>query len=288
MQTALLSETLARTGERAQAEHLADCAVRALREEALLSPKPALVDARGSGAHADLDLARMLRSANSLRGPFTDMALAAFAARPDAALRTRLAAIGRVAEQRMLLATQGSNAHRGAIWALGLLLGARAHLGAAAGAAQVCETAACIARHEDAALAPSPSSHGARAMRRFGVGGARGQACAGFPQVLRAGLPTLRRRLAEGARVEHARLDALLAIMAELDDTCLLHRGGDKALAAAQAGARRVLELGGAATRAGHEQLLCLDAELLARRASPGGSADLLAASLFLHAVTTS
>ena len=286
MQTALLSEALARTGERAQAEHLADCAVRALREEALLSPKPALVDARGSGAHADLDLARMLRSANSLRGPFTDMALAAFAARPDAALRTRLAAIGRVAEQRMLLATQGSNAHRGAIWALGLLLGARAHLGAAAGAAQVCETAACIARHEDAALAPSPSSHGARAMRRFGVGGARGQACAGFPQVLRAGLPTLRRRLAEGARVEHARLDALLAIMAELDDTCLLHRGGVPALRAAQRGARRVLALGGSAEPAGHAALLALDAELLARNASPGGSADLLSASLFLDSVT--
>ncbi len=288
MHAALLSRTLVRTSERAQAEHLAECAVQALREEALLSPKPALVDARGSGAHADLDLARMLRSANSLRGPFVDMALAACTARLDGALRTRLAAIGRVAEQRMLLATQGSNAHRGAIWALGLLLGARARLGAGTSAAQICEAAACIARHDDAGQAPSPSTHGARAMRRFGVGGARGQACAGFPQVLQSGLPMLRRRLAAGARIEHARLDALLAIMVELDDTCLLHRGGDKALQAAQSGARRVLELGGAGTREGHAQLLCLDAELMARKASPGGSADLLAASLFLHAVTTS
>ncbi len=288
MQAARCFDVDAHPSARSQACWLADRAVQALRDEALLSPKPALVDARGSGAHADLDLPRMLRSAGSLRRPFVDMALAGLGASPDGALRTRLAAIGRVAEQRMLLATQGSNAHRGAIWALGLLLGARASRGAEADAQEVCETAARIAAHDDAAQAPSPSSHGARAMRRFGVGGARGQACAGFPQVLGAGLPTLRRRLAAGARVEHARLDALLAIMAELDDTCLLHRGGEAALLAARRGAARVLALGGAGSAAGHAELLMLDAELLARKASPGGSADLLAACLFLHAVTPS
>ena len=269
-----------------QAQWLADAAVRALRDEARLSPKPALVDARGSGAHRDLDLARMLRSARALRRPFAEMALAAQQARPDARLREQLARIGRVAEQRMMLATQGSNAHRGAIWALGLLLGARALPRLRASAAEVCATAACIARHPDRGHFDPGASHGARAARVHGAAGARGQACAGFPQVLHCGLPMLRRRRAAGARVEHARLDALLAIMAELDDTCLLHRGGQPALRAAQTGARRVLELGGAATTAGHAALLELDAELLARNASPGGSADLLSASLFLDAVT--
>ena len=281
-----LSDTPARVEPREQAAWLADAAVQALRDEARLSPKPALVDSRGSGAHADLDLARMLRSARALRRPFADMALAAQGALPDAGLRRRLAAIGRVAEQRMLLATQGSNAHRGAIWALGLLLGARAQLGAAADAAEVCATAARIARHPDAHGPDASASHGARAVRRYGVAGARGQACSGFPHVLRWGLPMLRRRLAAGARPEHARLDALLAIMAELDDTCLLHRGGVPALRAAQHGARRVLALGGSAEPAGHAALLALDAELLARNASPGGSADLLSASLFLDSVT--
>jgi triphosphoribosyl-dephospho-CoA synthase len=281
-----LSDTPVRVEPREQAAWLADAAVQALRDEARLSPKPALVDSRGSGAHADLDLARMLRSARALRRPFADMALAAQGALPDAGLRRRLAAIGRVAEQRMLLATQGSNAHRGAIWALGLLLGARAQIGATTDAAEVCATAARIARHPDAQCPDAAASHGARAVRRYGVAGARGQACSGFPHVLRWGLPMLRGRLAAGARPEHARLDALLAIMAELDDTCLLHRGGVPALRAAQHGARRVLALGGSAEPAGHAALLALDAELLARNASPGGSADLLSASLFLDSVT--
>jgi triphosphoribosyl-dephospho-CoA synthase len=73
-----------------------------------------------------------------------------------------------------------------------------------------------------------------------------------------------------------------MAIMASLDDTCLLHRGGWSAVRAARCGARRVLALGGSATVAGRQALLVLDAELLRRHASPGGCADLLAACLFL------
>src|SRR5882724_3406546 len=45
---------------------LADAAVRALVEEADLTPKPGLVDTRGSGAHADMNLGMLHRSAYSL------------------------------------------------------------------------------------------------------------------------------------------------------------------------------------------------------------------------------
>jgi triphosphoribosyl-dephospho-CoA synthase len=99
---------------------------------------------------------------------------------------------------------------------------------------------------------------------------------------MQIGLPALRSARARGAGEQCARLDALMAIMAHLDDTCLLHRGGWSAVAAAQRGARQVLAHGGAATAAGRRALLALDAELLRRQASPGGCADLLAACLFL------
>lgn len=45
------------------AERLADMAVDALIDEADLSPKPALVDRRGNGAHRDLHLGLMHTSA---------------------------------------------------------------------------------------------------------------------------------------------------------------------------------------------------------------------------------
>jgi triphosphoribosyl-dephospho-CoA synthase len=114
------------------------------------------------------------------------------------------------------------------------------------------------------------------------VTGARGEAQSAFPHVVQVGLPKLREgRLARLSEAD-ARLDALIAIIATLADTCLLHRGGEAALAAAQQGASRVLAAGGCATPTGRDALHALDRELIARFASPGGAADMLAAVLFL------
>jgi triphosphoribosyl-dephospho-CoA synthase len=260
---------------------LAARAVRALIEEALLTPKPALVDRRGPGAHRDLDLGKLLRSACALRESFERMALEAEGASADLPLRERLGALGRQGERAMLAATGGSNAHRGAIWVLGLLVAARALADCGASVHQVVEIAARLARLPDR-CAPPLASHGARICREFGVGGARGEATAAFPHVTEVGLPALVAARRRGATESCARLDALLAIMSSLDDTCLLHRGGWAAVEAARNGARQVLSLGGSGTAAGGAALAALDAELLRRNASPGGCADLLAACLFL------
>ncbi|SCC94226.1 putative 2-(5''-triphosphoribosyl)-3'-dephosphocoenzyme-A synthase [Thiomonas sp. X19] len=240
------------------------------------------MDRRGSGAHHDLDLARMLRSAEALRLPLTQMAQAARGARPSSALRTQLASIGRSAEQRMLMATGGANAHRGAIWALGLLVAAASlHGEQEVDAELLASTAAAIARHPDQ-NAVDTDSHGVRICRRYGVGGAKAEACDGFPHALQIGLPCLRQARARGCGEQHARLDALLAIMSRLADTCLLHRGGPAALDTARRGAQSVLDLGGSSAAQGMQALMRLDHELLALHASPGGSADLLAVTLFL------
>jgi triphosphoribosyl-dephospho-CoA synthase len=261
---------------------LADLAVAALIDEACLTPKPALVDQRGSGAHRDLDLDTMLRSARSLRPTFLALARAAVGQQPSQRLREQLARIGREGEVAMLRATNGSNAHRGAIWIVGLLCAAAA-MSPLDEPFELCAQAAAIARFDDRfAPAPNALSNGARVVQRFGVAGARGQAAEGFPHVLEAGLPALHRSRANGATEDEARLDALLAIIATLDDTCLLHRGGRVALETAQAGAREALRAGGAARPQGRAALVRLDQRLTELNASPGGAADLLAATLFL------
>lgn len=265
---------------------LADLAAWALVEEAELTPKPGLVDRRGPGAHRDLDLEILRRSARALRPAFRAMAEAAQSRQPDQALREELAAIGRVGEVQMMAATGGSNAHRGAIWALGLLLAGTAIAGPA-GSHHIAATAAAIARWPDR-FAPQASSNGERVRQAHGAAGARGEAQTGFPHVVAVALPALRASRAAGATETEARLDALLAVMASLDDTCLLHRGGRPALEAAQAGARAVLAVGGTTTPAGRAALQALDADLLARWVSPGGSADLLAAALFLDRIDRS
>uniref|UniRef100_UPI001F0CC961 triphosphoribosyl-dephospho-CoA synthase n=1 Tax=Pseudomonas aeruginosa TaxID=287 RepID=UPI001F0CC961 len=87
-------------------ECLADLAVDALIDEAELSPKPALVDRRGNGAHADLHLGLMQASALSLWPCFKEMADAAQRhGRIDARLRGVLGQLGRDGEAAMLRTT---------------------------------------------------------------------------------------------------------------------------------------------------------------------------------------
>jgi triphosphoribosyl-dephospho-CoA synthase len=95
----------------------------------------------------------------------------------------------------------------------------------------------------------------------------------------------LRAARARGARESVARIDALLAIMTSLDDTCLLYRGGRAALHAAQFGAAAVLTAGGIGEAAGLDAFASLERKLLDLHASPGGAADLLAAALFLDSI---
>lgn len=263
-----------------ESQWIAHLATRALIAEAELTPKPGLVDRRGSGAHTDLTLEAMRRSALAIQPHFCRMARAASGARPCQPLREQLADIGRQAEQAMLTATGGGNAHKGAIWALGLLVSA---------VAMQCDgdaptIAATIASFNDRAH-PRSVSHGDAVAKRYGVSGARGEALNGFPHVVNIALPTLRRRRGEGATEEVSRLDALISVMSRLDDTCLLHRGGAAALTAAKTGAAAVEQAGGTGTPRGMQLLEHLDRRLLELNASPGGSADMLAAALFLDAV---
>lgn len=262
---------------------LAAAAVHSLIAEADLTPKPALVDARGSGAHKDLNVEIMLRSANALLPYFYEIASSSIGSKPSQALRERLAEIGRKGEMAMYRATEGSNAHKGAIWALGLLI-AGAAICQRKNAAAIARIAAEIAQYSDSRYIPA-ITHGASVTNKFGVPGARGEARAAFPHVIKVGLPMLQEGRRHGLSEQDARLDTLLAIMAELDDTCLLHRAGMTGLMTAKGGARLVLSAGGMSTEEGRVAFRHLEEALLEQNASPGGSADLLAATLFLDSL---
>ena len=256
---------------------------RALLDELETWPKPGLVSPVDAGSHADMDASTLRCSADAIRPFFAEMARAGAAGARLAELRT----LGLVAEAAMLKATQGVNSHRGAIFSLGLVCaaeGARDHAPGTA-EARACDVGV---RWGGAILSvPAPVlTNGGRAARRFSVGGAREEAAAGFPTVRRIGLPALR----EGQRLRPddlnaARVQCLFALMAAVDDTNLLHRGGLEALVFAQSSASAFIEAGGVGAAGWCEGAERVHRTFVARRLSPGGSADLLALALFLHAL---
>ena len=272
----------------AMASGLAERAVMALLEEARLTPKPGLVDRRGSGAHADMDLALMERSAQSLEPTFYRMALAGWMRKPDSALRRQIGAIGRQGEKEMMQVTGGVNTHRGAVWSLGLMATASAMHQGEVSARELVATAASLARIEDTAC-PPVFSKGLYACHRYRVPGARGEAQMGFPHVMKA-LPYLRRlhgnETAGMAARQVAHIDALMAIMADLPDTCVLSRGGEEALQTMNKGAWKVLDAGGFGSLSGRKAYDRLEKDMMDANVSPGGAADLLAAAFFLDSIT--
>lgn len=290
MQTDFLSKTDLRTpwvlaNDQERMARLAGLSRQALIAEAELTPKPGLVDRRGGGAHSDLSLSIMRCSAFAIEPYLCQMAAVSRGSYPRQALRERLALIGRNAEGAMLRATGGSNSHKGAVWILGLLISAAALLDEdKSSASLVAATAKKIASFEDLA-APRLVSHGDMVAKQYGVSGARGEAIRGFPHVVDIALPMLHSRRASGALESLARLDTLLSVMSRLDDTCLLYRGGEEALVTAKEGAAAVMNAGGTGTPIGKRELKRLDRQLLEMGVSPGGSGDLLAATLFLDAI---
>ena len=272
---------------------LADRVSEALTAELDLTPKPGLIDRRGAGVHHDMDYATMQASIQALHPGFLAIAEAGACPGDAVSLRARLGLLGREAEAAMLLATGGVNTHRGAIWCLGLLTAAAAARPAGEWQAErLAADAARIAAIDDPGLDPARVSNGKQAITRYGAAGARQIAAEGFMPVIEHALPVLQRTRAATGCEQTARLDGLAALMAVLDDTCVLHRAGPAGLAVMQTGARRVLAAGGTATPAGRAALTDLDHTLTGYRASPGGAADLLAATVFIdrlaeHAAAT-
>ncbi|MDP9107753.1 MAG: triphosphoribosyl-dephospho-CoA synthase, partial [Pseudomonadota bacterium] len=130
------------------------------------------------------------------------------------------------------------------------------------------------------------NSHGAQARSRYGIDGAREQAAAGFPAVFEIGLPQLRATLAAGRDWTCACLDTLFILMAELHDTNVMHRGGVAGAALVRRRAREFISMGGTANADWRAHAASIAQEFVRHHLSPGGAADLLAATCLVYRAT--
>ncbi len=269
------------------ASALADAAYRSLLDELYTTPKPGLVDMTNCGAHTDMDVPLFKKSAERLRPYFHDAALLGMNGCSMKELRAR----GLAAEKEMFDATGGVNTHKGLIYSMGLLL---AGMGRVLTEASVisekpdevtAETAISYAAElarEDAdnkfrESAAEPVTNGGKVYSRYGKKGAVGEAASGFPDALHCySSLTAYRAAGYGNPGALAFCDS----MAVLDDTNLLHRGGPEGLDFARKSAADISAL---PADKREEALKELDAEMISRDLSPGGSADMLALAYLIE-----
>ena len=280
---------------------LADLAERALRMELDTPMKPGLVGPDSKGAHRDMDYDIMRKGIAAIRPFFPRMAMAAT---PE-----ELRQLGIDAEAAMLAATGGVNTHRGAIFALGLALNAAGRTLSAAGrlparrmegddnerVMQSClsEMSQSISRKSlnDSELHSTAHSHGAEAVKQYGVKGARELASEGYQALFEDWLPYYRRLqlspsivlpgsdVGSWTRGHSREIGVLIRIMSTLDDTCILHRVGYNRAQEVKKEAKALL----AAITKNKLSSMCM--RFAAEGISPGGAADMLALTIFMDSI---
>ena len=269
---------------REDAARIGDLAVQSLLDEVHTTPKPGLVDRRNCGSHTDMDLSTFHASARAIAPYFRSCAAIGMETAGLTAAETfrRLRQAGLQAERDMYAATAGVNTHKGAIFTLGILCGAAGRLWKPEG---ICEKALLFS--EVAAMAEEAmeadwkrggDTAGYRLYAQHGIQGIRGEAARGLPSVADVALPAFREYLEHGMERNEAGVLTLLGLIARVEDTNMIARGGLKL--AREAAQKTQLLLNRKPSIA---QVEALDDWFIRHNLSPGGCADLLAATYFIH-----
>lgn len=269
--------------------HIGQMAYRAMLEEVYTSPKPGLVDLYSTGAHQDMDVSTFEASAKALKPYFNVMALEGmrFSHTPGL-LFEDIRRIGLEAEKAMFKATNGVNTHKGLLFHMGLLSSAAGVCLVTYGkitAEHLFEIEKDMVREtllREVQKMQEFISHGEKNIQKYGTMGARGEAISGYGSIRKIALPILTRGIKEGREWNRIKLQTLLTLMSQAEDSNILARHDPFVLFEVQNMARDFLHRGGAYGGNSIGILKELDKTFTERRISAGGCADLLAVTIFV------
>ena len=252
---------------------ISQLATDALQRELDTTPKPGLVDRNDSGAHIDMDHFTMSRSIQAIHPYFTQLSLSGFSETlPETAT---LRQMGIEAEKAMLEATSGVNTHKGAIFSMGLAIVAAAHLLFKQHSLNAADLQTTIAQLAQSFEQPC-DTHGHQVLAQNKVNGALACAQDGYEPLFSQWLPYYSSLNTDPYRLHKT----LLLIMSMLDDTNVGYRKGTDEMKQVKTEARELLDDFSLA------RLSKMNSDFTARNISPGGCADMLSLTIFIHSLT--
>lgn len=247
---------------------------QAMLYELMTEPSFGRVTPSTAGAHHDMDHLTFIDSLSVLNRYFLKMAEACFNRRDLMDDYDTIVSVGMECEEAMFRKTQGVNTHKGTIFVLGTLVACTSKVLANNGTYP--EIFRLVKRFgeekwKELQRLQVPKSNGERLYVKGGYGGVREEARKGFPLIQQA---------VEWIDIRDPKTFTitLMRLMAECEDTTILHRHGDDVLRDVQETMRRALKE--AKTK---ETLNEISEAFIKRGISPGGSADLLIGTFFMR-----
>ncbi len=270
--------------------------IKKLIEDCMISevktyPKPGLVDLYDNGAHTDMDYSTFKRSAKAIT-PFIyemfEMGLKNNISIEEKFLNIRQ--IGLLAEKDMFLATNNINTHKGMIFSLGIIV-------CSAGISlkdknkfdieyilnTVKKMTYDIIESDFIKIdRNNPKTNGEKLYVKYNDKGIRGEVQNAFPSIRNYSFNEMK-RLKKTYKDENAiNLQTLLYLISNVRDTNVLSRGTQEDLIYLMNEAKKLYDKESPFTNEGIEKIKELNKECIRRNISPGGSADLLAVTIFL------
>ncbi len=267
------------------AKKLSSLAEQSILAEISLTPKPGLVDQHSSGSHKDMNYQTFVDSTAAISSWFEELVHEGFTFQDHDLTKAlpRLRNIGLQMESAMFEATGNVNTQKGIIFLMGLSLFACGQLFRQNEQFQapvfrkiIQDICSGLVENEMNSSITSGKSHGEKIFLKYGFSGARGEAESGLATVLDFGLPQL---LQSENPDDETLTKCFLAIAANNNDTNILFRSNPEVLSTFKNLAKTALE---DFNPTNYSALIDVCKQ---ENISPGGSADLLAVSIFVWSV---
>ncbi len=251
----------------------------AMIEEVSAEPKFGLVTKNTTGKHTDMDYTTFEKSVEALVPYFTKYAYEGFEINEDTF--TNLRKIGLKAEEAMFKATNGVNTHKGSIFILGFIIPSVIDaLYNKKEFTTISETISLLAKDImlDFNHTSVNNTVGEEMYDKYKIAGVRGEVFEGLMKSFNA----VSKFYDYGGSNNELVIDLLCYFMSMLDDTVILHNQDIGFLYYVKNTAEEIMDAGGVESALGRELIEKYTEEFIEHKISPGGSADMVIATLSL------
>ena len=267
---------------------IGDMAVESMILEVATFPSFGLVSPLTQGSHEDMDFFTFLKSSFAIKERFEKMARISYSYLPleKAFLRTRK--IGIETEDAMFKATNNINTHKGMIFLLGIITVTTARIlyeGFSFDDIQPMIKNMCkdILIDFENIKNKTELTHGEKLYKNYGFTGVRGEVKEGLEIVFNGSLNILESSMKKNSDINLAALQTLIFLMSKVMDSTIVHRHDMHTLRRVKREAEEFLAAGGIYSKTGKQTAENMEKLYIKERISPGGSADLLAVTIFLY-----
>lgn len=277
---------------------LAEIAQKSILYEAILTPKPGLVDAVDSGSHKDMDIYTFIDSSSNLYKGFYLYAKNGISCDDnEQILFKNIRKIGIDIEKEMFNSTNNINTHKGINFSFGIVLAATGfyfkkntnlkigtlNKGDTSNILNICKNMTLDLIQNDFKNIPQNSylTYGEKLYLKTGFTGIRGEVQNGFPTIEFIALPEIRKISSSTLKKENILHHILFKIMSVTDDSNIIKRGGFANLDFVKNISNKFLQNGGVYNNNYKEKIYEINKIFKEKNISSGGSADLLAICIY-------